>query len=214
MNGKTIPSFDEFRECVLAAYAPLVCTMGFVEFPRRRGTDTNRFTVRLGNATTIIEVEGIHWGTGAWTKVFRTSDSEASRQGLPIHQLLQLRQGLTKKQVEKALKRRQKQSDQLAEIKETATAILEHARDVLMGDFSELERIAEQQRLFEQEQLEKALPMEQKGAVVAASEAGHAFKRGDYAKVVELLEPHLPYLSPSQRKRYAIAKMATGAEQK
>jgi hypothetical protein len=65
-----------------------------------------------------------------------------------------------------------------------------------MGDFSELERIAEQQRLFEQEQLEKALPMEQKGAVVAASEAGHAFKRGDYAKVVELLESHLPDLSP------------------
>lgn len=211
MNGKPIPAFDEFRKCVLAAYAPLTRAMGFVELPRRQGTDVNTFTVRLGNATTIIEVEGIHWGTAAWTKVFRASDSEASRQGLPIDKLLQLRQGLTAKQVEKALKRRRKQSNQLVDIKETAAAILEYARDVLMGDFSELEQIAEQQRLCDQEQLKKALPMEQKGAVVAASEAGHAFKRGDYAKVVELLKPHLPHLSPSQRKRYAIAKKATGA---
>jgi hypothetical protein len=36
MSGKPIPSFDEFRECVLAAYAPLVRTMGFVELPRRK----------------------------------------------------------------------------------------------------------------------------------------------------------------------------------
>src|SRR5262245_13044965 len=109
MNGKPIPSFDEFRECVLAAYAPVIRTMGFVELPRRQVVDVNRFTVRIGNATTIIEVEGIHWGTAAWTKVFRASDSEASRQGLPIEKLLKLRQGLDAKQVEKAQKRRRKQ---------------------------------------------------------------------------------------------------------
>ena len=68
--------------------------------------------------------------------------------------------------------------------------------NVLMGDFSELERIAEQQRLFEQEQLEKALPMEQTRRGCRRVRGGAWFKRGDYAKVVELLEPHLPYLSP------------------
>jgi hypothetical protein len=209
MNGKPIPSFEEFRECVLAAYAPLIRTMGFVELPRRQGRDVNRFSVRIGNATTVIEVEGIHWGTAAWTKVFRTSGPRASG-GLPINRLLQLRQGL---QFERASKRRRKQPDQLADATETAAAILEHARDVLMGDFSELDRIAEQERLFRQEQLKKALPKEQKAAVVAASEAGHAYKRRDYARVVELLEPHLPHLSPSQRRRYAAARKAAGTEQ-
>jgi hypothetical protein len=211
MNGKPIPSFEEFRECVLAAYAPLIRTMGFVELPRRQGRNLNRFSVRIGNATTTIEVEGIHWGTAAWTKVFRTSGRGASGEGLPINRLLQLRQGL---QFERASKRRRKQPDQLADLTETAAAILEHARDVLMGDFSELDQIAEQDRLIRQEQLKKALPKQQKAAVVAASEAGHAFKRGDYARVVELLEPHLPHLSPSQRKRCALAKSAIGVGQK
>ena len=212
VNGKSIPSFEEFRDCVLAAYAPLIRTMGFVELPRRQGMAVNRFTVRIGNATTIIEVEGIHWGTAAWTKVFRTSGGGAGRrEGLPINRLLQLRRGL---QVERAQKRRRKQPDQLADINETAAAILEHARDVLKGDFSELERVAEQERRFHQEQLKRALPKEQKAAVVAASEAGHAFRRGDYAKVVELLGPHLPHLSPSQQQRYALAKSAAGVQQK
>jgi len=46
----------------------------------------------------------------------------------------------------------------------------------------------------------------------AASEAGNAFKRGDYAKTVKLLESHLPHLSPSQRKRYELAKKAMEAK--
>jgi hypothetical protein len=213
-QSKTFPpSFDEFRVCVLAAYAPLIGTMGFVELPPRRDKGVNRFTVRLANATTMIEVEGIHWGTAAWTKVFPATVSTVGRQGLPIDKLLRMRQASGARQVEKAQKRRRKRPDQLADIKETAAAILAYARDVLMGDFSELQRIAEQQRFFEQEQLKKAPSKEQKSAVIAASEAGHAFKRRDYAKVMELLEPHLPHLSASQRKRYAIAKKAAGTEQ-
>src|SRR5262245_17103359 len=199
--GKPIPSFDEFRACVLAAYTPLLRSKGFVELPRRKGEYVNKFSVRIGSAATILEVEGIHWGTAAWTKVFRASDGGDDREGLPIHKLCQLRQGLTAKQVEKAQKRRQKWPDQLAEIKETAATILEHAMDVLEGDFSDLDALAERERHIREEQLAKAPTKEQKGAAVAASEAGHAFKRGDYAKVIELLEPHLPHLSASQRKR-------------
>jgi hypothetical protein len=206
MHGKPLPTLDEFRACVLAAYAALFRSMGFVELPPRQGKGVNSFSVRIGNATTIIEVEGIHWGMGAWTRVFRAPDGEESRAGLPIHRLLQLRQGLTVKQVERAQQRRRRKPDQLTDIEEMATAIIGHARDVLMGEFSELERIAEAERLLERERLEQALPREQKAAVVAASEAGHAFKRGDYAKVVELLQPHLSHLSPSQRRRYAVAK--------
>jgi hypothetical protein len=201
MHTEPIPSFDEFRACVLVAYAPLMRSIEFVELPWRRGMGANSFTVRIGNATTIIEVEGIHYGTAAWTRVFRASDIEETRAGLPIHRLLQLRQGLTAKR-----QRRRRQLGQLAEVEETAAAIIKHAEDVLLGDFSELERLAETERLLQQERLERALPREEKAGVVAASEAGHAFKRGDYAKVVELLEPHLVHLSPSQRKRYAVAK--------
>jgi hypothetical protein len=47
MNGKLAPTLDEFRECVLAAYAPVIRTMGFVELPH---DESNRFTVRIGDA--------------------------------------------------------------------------------------------------------------------------------------------------------------------
>ena len=213
MSRSAIPSHDEFRKCVLAAYAPAMREFGFVEFPPRHGRHVNRFTVRLGNATTTIEVQGINWGTAAWTRVFRTPESDSDYDDLPINKLLQLRLGLSAKEVEKAQKRRRKQPDQLGDIRDTAAAILEHARDVLSGNFSALEEIADQERRFRQEQLDKALPVEQKGAIVAASRAGHAFKRGDYRKVVELLEPHLPNLSASERKRLATARRLSDVQQ-
>jgi hypothetical protein len=208
MSGKAIPSFVEFRRCVLAAYAPAIRDMGFAELRQPRG-GANEFAVRLGNATTTIEVEGINWGTAAWTKVFRASDAGVVHDAPPIDKLLQLRQGLSAKEVERVRKRRRKQLDQLADVRDAATAILEYARDVLLGDFSQLDEIAEQERHLRHEKLKKALPSAQKATVVAASMAGHAFKRGDYRKVVELLEPHLPYLSPAEQKRLAIAKKVT-----
>lgn len=41
---------------------------------------------------------------------------------------------------------------------------------------------------------------------VAMSKAGNAFKRKEYEKVVQILQPHLGQLPQSQRKRYDIAK--------
>jgi len=157
MHTEPIPSFDEFRAWVLAAYAPLMRSMGFVELPGRQGKGVTCFTVRLQNATTIIEVEGIHYGTAAWTKVFRASDKEETGAGLPIYRLLQLRQGLTAKQ-----HRRRNRQGQLAEVEETAAAIIKHAGDVLLGDFSELERLAETERLLQRKRLEKRFPEKRK----------------------------------------------------
>ena len=176
--------------------------LGFREVEPRKGRHANKFTIRIGNPTTVIEVEGIHWGSAAWTKIFRASDAEDGYYGLPISKLVRLRQGLT----ENARKRLRKSSGQLSDIDNMACAIIEHAMDVLMGDFSALDAIVEQERILHQEQLAKALPKEQKEAVIAASQAGHAFKRGDYLGVVALLAPHLPYLSASQRKRFELAK--------
>jgi hypothetical protein len=200
----TVPSLEEFRASVLAAYAPIMRGLGFREVEPPKARHANKFTIRIGNPTTVIEVEGIHWGSAAFTKIFRASDADDSYYGLPIYKLVRLRQGTT----ENAAKRLRKSPDQLRDIDNMARAIIEHAMDVLRGDFSALEEIVEQERILHEEQLAKALPKEQKEAVVAASQAGHAFKRGDYLSVVALLAPHLPYLSPSQRKRFELAKKA------
>jgi hypothetical protein len=208
MSPTAVPSLDEFRQCVLAAYAPIMREMGFVELRPRHGKNRNHFAVCIGNATTVIEVEGIHWGTAAWTKIFRAPEIDGDPYGLPIHKLLQLRQ----RECPGKRKRRRRSAGQLAEIRETAAAILAHARDVLEGDFSKLEEIAEGERRLRQQQIERQPTSEQKAAAVAASQAGHAFKRGDYRKVVELLEPHLSNLSPAQRRRFETARGASRAQ--
>ena len=183
---------------------------GFVELPRRKG-EHNKFAVRLGNAAAVIEVEGTGYGFGAWTKVFRAVDADTSYYGLPIGALLLQRQGLGARNLKK---RRCRPLSQLGEIEAAAALLLEHAKDVLTGDFSKLDEIAERERLLQEERLANALTGEEKAAVVAASEAGHAFKRGDYGKVVELLEPHLAGLPESQRRRLEIAKTAIAERKK
>jgi hypothetical protein len=202
---------EKFRAGVLAAYEPIMREFGFVELPLRKGKYVNKFAVRIGNTAAVIEVEGTGYGSGAWTKVFRAGDADTSYYGLPIGALLLQRQGLSPTDLKK---RRGKPIGQLGEIQAAAAMLLEHAKDVLSGDFSKLDEIAEQQRLLKQEWLSNALSGEEKAAVVAASEAGHAFKRGDYGKVVALLEPHLDRLSESQRRRLEIAKTAMAERRK
>jgi hypothetical protein len=208
MNKNFSPSLDEFRACVLAAYAPIMRDKGFVEL---RGPKDNRryneFTVRIGNGVTVIEVAGINYGLAAWTRVFRAADADNDYYGLPIYHLIRKRQGLSDKDLNKLRKKRKSKSDsQLVDIRKHAEDILKHAQDVLIGDFSELDEIVEQERLLAEERLKRQLSPEKKAAAIAASQAGHAFKRNDYKKVLALLEPHLPHLSASQRKQLAIAK--------
>ena len=212
-STKKAPSLIEFRTCVFDSYAPVIHSMGFVELKPRQGEYVNDFSVRIGNDTTVIEVDGINYGFHAWTKIFRASAADDDRYGLPIYKLLQQRQGLNAKEIRQLHRREQNCADQLEEVREKAKAILSHAKDVLSGDFSTLDKIAEQERHLQQEQLAKALPSEQKAAVVAATEAGHAFKRGDFHNVVALLEPHLSRLPASQQKRFELAKIALVKQQ-
>jgi hypothetical protein len=212
-STKLAPSFDEFRACVLAAYALIIRDLGFVELPPRQGEHLNKFAVRIGNGMAVIEVEGIGYGTAASTKIFRASDAEDNRYGLPIGALLRQRQGLDAKETRKRQTRRSKLPDQLGDIRDSAAAILEHARDVLAGDFTALDQIVARERLMREERQAKALPPEIKAAVVAASQAGHAFRRGDYRKVIELLKPHLPHLPQSQQKRFQMAQRSLATRQ-
>jgi hypothetical protein len=182
--------------------------MGFVELDPRRGEQVNEFAVRIGNGKAVIEVEGINYGFAAWTKLFRASAADDDRYGLPINELLRRRQGAGVREATKQRKRRRQSPDQLGDIRNAAEAIFEHAKDVLEGDFSALDEIVEEERVLLQEQSVKPLSREAKAAVVAASEAGHALKQGDYRKVIALLEPHLPYLTPSQLRRFEMAQRA------
>jgi hypothetical protein len=47
----------EFKQCVLESYRPLLEEHEFQELPKRKGESVNPYSVRIGNRTTVIEVE-------------------------------------------------------------------------------------------------------------------------------------------------------------
>jgi len=188
---------------VLDAYRPLLESGRFYELPKRPGASTNDFSVRIGNSSVVIEVEGIGYGAGAWLKVFRPTDADTDRYGLPILHLLALRNPERKG-------RRKRSEGQMADIKRDAANLLQYAQDVLAGDLAALDAVARQLQEQEKQRLARLPSPEQQAADVAFSEAGHAFKHGDYRRVVELLGPHVPLLTDSQKRRYKLARERMG----
>ncbi|NTW29535.1 MAG: hypothetical protein HGA39_09280 [Coriobacteriia bacterium] len=170
-----------------------------MELPCRPERYANPFSVRLGNSTTVIEIEGVSYGMGASTKVFHAEDADDDWYGLPVWKLM------PKLAPEGNTKSRQLLG-QREQILRQAADLMEYARDVLSGDFKVLDAIVDHQRQLDEERLARAPSRAQRAANVAVSEAGHAFKRGEYSTVVRLLEPHLALLTPSQKRRYDIAR--------
>ena len=133
-------SLQQFKECVLDAYAQLLEEEGYRELPDREGRFVNPYSIRIGNSTTVIEVEGIHYGAGAWTKVFRAGEADSNADSLPVFDLINERSPLPK------MKKNKERTGQLAEIREDAARIMAHASDVLAGDFSAIERVEKKLR--------------------------------------------------------------------
>jgi hypothetical protein len=198
-----INTVEAFRACVLDAYRPLLEQGGFRELGKRPGEFVNEYSVRIGNETTVIEVEGINYGMNAWTKVLRASEADQDRYGLPIGSLLAQRMRSS------GGKPGARPQGQAAQIQASARLILEHAKDVLGGDFSALDELARAEQEREAERRAQAPSSKERATLVACAKAGHAFKRGEHNKVVELLGPHLASLSSAQRKRYEIALSRT-----
>ena len=194
-----LDTIQAFRACVLDAYRPLLEQGGFRELGKRPGEFVNKFSVRLGNQTTVIEVEGINWGMNAWTKVLRACEADQDRHGLPIGSLLARR-------IRSAGgKPGTRPKGQAAQIQASARLIFEHAKDALGGDFSALDELVRMERERMAQRQACAPSREERAMLVATARAGHAFKQGDYGTVVELLRPHLALLPSSQRERYEIA---------
>jgi len=192
-------AIQEFRACALDAYRPLLERGEFRELPGRSGDHANEFSVRIGSSTTVIEIEGIHYGKAAWLKIFRATEADVDHYGLPIGKLLTLRSDGGNVNARAPI-------SQLQQIRRDAEAMLLYAQDVLSGDFSALDDLVKVQKQLNEELLAKMPSPAQRAADTASAAAGHAFKQGDYRKVVELLTPHLDLLSPSQKKRYQISK--------
>lgn len=197
-------SVEEFRTWVLEAYRPLIESKGFVELPPHEEEWRNPFAVRLGNPSLVIEVEGTGYGESADMQVFRIQASVLCECTHPLWSLIN-----TRRPVQPKLRRGQG-GGQRQEVFRHAAIVMEYASDILSGDVAALDEAIEAERRVEEERKVARPSREQRAADAAASEAGYAFKRGEYSVAANLLEPHLDLLPSSQRKRYEIARQRAG----
>lgn len=95
---------------------------------------------------------------------------------------------------------------QLAQIQTIAALLKDHAADFLSGDVRRFDAaLAEWKRVTRPRPVSEAQRLDRQRQT-AVTEAGHASKRGNYAEVVRLLEPHAKELSQHQLRMLETAR--------
>jgi hypothetical protein len=90
--------------------------------------------------------------------------------------------------------RRRRQPDQLEQIALIAGMLRAHCTDFLTGDLTRFNAAVARWKEITRPRPISAEQREQRAFDTACSEAGHAFKRGEFKRVIELLAPHMSRL--------------------
>ena len=189
------PSLEEFLSHCQAKCQFLVSEYGFELLPTPR--EYNQFSVRFAKGEFEVDVYGENYGQNASCDLIRGTDHLALGFMMPVEE----RQP---KKLRKVI------NGQLAQVDDIADRLKRHASEFLRGDTQRFEAA-----LAEYKELTKPRPITEEQRAERARDqaiapAGHAAKRGDYAEVVRLLEPHAAFLSPHQRQMLETAKARLG----
>ena len=140
-----------------------------------------------------VDIYGENWGAAASCDLVRGED----------HVYLGLLVPAAARQASRAKRTR---PGQLAQIQTIASRLKDHAADFLSGDvrrfdaaLSEWKRVTRPRPVSEAQRLDRQRQ-------TAVTEAGHASRRGNYAEVVRLLEPHAKELSQHQLRMLETAR--------
>jgi hypothetical protein len=175
-----IPTLADFIGACDASFAFLILEYDFVRAAEPR--EYNPFSVFYRKDNREVEVYGEGYGQ------YASCDLVIDEDHLDLVFLIP------------AAERKALPKGQLAQVRELAARLRQHGADFLAGDtgryataLAEWKRITTHRPVTEAHRHERELN-------TAVTEAGHASKRGDYAKVVQLLEPFAHELSPHQRR--------------
>lgn len=185
------PTLEEFLACCRAECDFLVREHGFVLLAAPQ--EYNQFSVCYRKGALRVEVYGENYGQNASCDLFRGKDCIHLGLLVPIEERM-------------AVGRKGPRLDQLGQVRRIATRLRQHATDFLGGDTARFDTaLAEWRRVTRRRPVsrEQILDRERQTAV---TEAGHAAARGEHAKVVRLLEPHIKTLSLRQRRMLETAR--------
>jgi len=198
-------SLDAFKEWCSDAFSFLK-EYGFIEAPLPKDGFTNQYQVIFSKDDIELKILGEGYGRIASVLFVAPNGIEVPCGCLDKNS--QLAKNVRKKGGVELSQREQ--------IYSAAKFIATHLKPILLGDYTYL--IEHGNHLFEQreksrESLRKFIndpkARAERAAIVAISEAGHAFRNEQFKRVVELLEPHIKYLPPKQIERLEISKKQT-----
>jgi hypothetical protein len=193
------PTLEEFRACCDRECEFLVREYGFERLPEP--LEYNEYSVRFRKLEFEVAIYGENYGEAASCELVRGED----RLYLGLLVPAEKRSGS---------RSRRTRPGQLAQIHTIAALLKNHAVDFLRGDVRSFDvALAEWKRVTRPRPVSEAQRMERQRQT-AVTEAGHASRRGNYAEVVRLLEPHADALSQHQRRMFEAAREKLKGDQK
>ena len=198
MNMTTFaPQPNEFISCARREFAYLTTDYGFTETANDVRRYYNPVSVRYGNSTTLVSVQGLGFGfaTSVELGVMPQLPGEFDTT-FPLWPLAEARQP-------KLYQEFNETRGQLAQLAVLARLLRRSADDILCGDFTMTSDIIQtvDERMVEQRQLESEREIEHH-----IRQASEAFWQKDYCKVIELLEPFENHLSQTTAKHLDYAR--------
>ena len=185
------PTLEEFLACCDRECEFLVRDYGFERLPSPM--EYNQYSVRFRKMELEVDIYGENWGAAASCDLVRGKDR--------LYLVL-----LVPAAARTATRAKRTRPGQLAQIQTIASVLKEHAADFLSGDVRRFEAaLAEWKRVTRPRPVSEAQRLDRQRQT-AVTEAGHASRRGNYAEVVRLLEPHARELSLHQTRMLEAAR--------
>ena len=195
----SISSLEKFKRACLEHCDFLVRELGFTVLPDP--LEYNEYSVRFRKGTMGVDVYGEGYGTIADCKL-RHGDTEVS---VWTYAPIPARQPRM---------RRKKGSmpTQLEQIEGIAAALREHWMDFLAGDPTSFHQRLTAWTDYWNNQRATPAQLARKPFNVASTQAGHAFKNGEFSRVVDLLSPYAAVLGKKQRKMLETSLERAGSD--
>jgi hypothetical protein len=169
------PTLEEFKDACRRACGFLMSQHHFQEVQAPR--QYNEFSLCFRRGSLGVDVYGEGWGEVASCDLIHGDDQLSFGWLIPHTAQPQL-----------SRRPRPNQLDQIA----TIGALLQtHCTDFLTGDLARFAAALARWKEMTRPRAISPAQREQRAFDSACSEAGHAFKRGDFSRVIELLAPHV-----------------------
>lgn len=168
------PTLEQFKEACRRECAFLIAEYGFQEMPEPR--EFNEFSVCFRRGALGVDVYGEGWGEFASCDLIHAGEDLGFGSLVPKDAF--------------PARSRRSPPNQLEQIATIGALLRAHCTDFLAGDLARFNaKVARWKEITRPRPVSQA-QRDQRAFDTACSEAGHAFKRGEYGRVIELLTPH------------------------